>query len=193
MPKRIHPAVAGAQPFQLAERNPPAGRLLADKRGKERLASVLSRYPEKRGALLPMLHYAHERRGWLSPADMEEIAEALELTPAYVQSVATFYTMYNKHPVGTWLVQVCTNISCYLNGAVEVFERFLEATGTHPGETSADGLFTCMEAECLGACGFATVAQINDEYWEELTPDRVPQVVLELRRRAGHRPAEPEG
>ncbi len=183
MAKRIHPAVVGAQPYQLAERDPPDGPLFADEEGRDRLEKALGRYPEKRGALLPLLNYAHERRGWISTEDMGEIAAALELTPAYVHSVATFYTMYNKHPTGTWLVQVCTNISCHLNGADEVFERFLAETGTRPGETSEDGLFTCMEVECLGACGFATVAQINDEYWEELTPDRVADVLDELRLR----------
>lgn len=189
MARRIHPSVAGAQPFQLAERDPPRGPLFADEAGRDRLEMALSRYPETRGALLPMLNYAHERRGWLSPDDLREIAAALELTPAYVRSVASFYTMYNRHPVGTWLVQVCTNISCHLRGADAVFARFLEATGTRPGETSEDGLFTCIEAECLGACGFATVAQINDEYWEELTPEKVPGVVSELRERAnGGRP-----
>lgn len=184
MAKRIHPAVVGAQPYQLAQREAAEGPLLADGEGRDRLEKALGRYPEKRGALLPLLNYAQERRGWISPADMREIADALGLTPAYVHSVATFYTMYQEHPVGRWLIQVCTNISCHLNGADEVFERFLAETGTRAGETSEDGLFTCLEVECLGACGFATVAQINDEYWERITPESVPEVVEELRRRS---------
>ncbi|MGH7542056.1 MAG: NADH-quinone oxidoreductase subunit NuoE [Gemmatimonadota bacterium] len=190
MSRKIHPAVAGAQPFQRAEREAIEGPILDTPEGRERLASTLSRYPVKRAALLPLLGFVQEKKGWVSPADMVEVAAALDLTPAYVRSVATFYTMYNKHPVGRYLVQVCTNISCHLNRAEEVLRRFLEETGTREGEISDDGLFTVIEAECLGACGFATVAQINDEYWEEITPERVPEVVAGLRARAGNgRPA----
>ncbi len=184
MAKRIHPAVAGAQPYMGAEKEPPDGPVFGTDEGRERLEMILGRYPDRKAALLPCLNYVQERRGWVRPEDMVEVAEVLDLTPAFVRSVATFYTMYNKHPVGTYLVQVCTNISCHLNRAEAVFERFLEETGTRPGETSEDGLFTVLEVECLGACGFATVAQINDEYWESLTPESVPEVLDELRRRA---------
>lgn len=180
MARRIHPAVSGAQPFQLAERPQPEGPLFGTEEGRERLASSISRYPEKRAALLPMLGYAQERRGWVSDADMEEIAGALDLTPAYVRSVATFYTMYNKHPVGRHFIQVCTNISCHLNRADEVFETFLEKTGTRPGEISEDGRFTCIEAECLGACGFATAVQINERYYENVAPETVSEILAGL-------------
>jgi len=175
----VHPAVASAQPFMLAEKRPVV-RLFADDEGRGRLEKVLSRYPEKRAALLPLLGYAQERNGWVSPEAMREVAAELELTPAYVYSVATFYTMYNKRPVGTHLIQVCTNIACHLNRAGEVFRRFLEECGTGPGEVSEDGRFTVMEAECLGACGFATAVQINDEYFENVTPDSVPAIVARL-------------
>ena len=151
----IHPAVVPAQAFQLEE-------------GKDRLEKAISRYPEKKAALLPMLAYAQERNGWISQQSMEEIGEALELTPAYVRSVATFYTMYNKHPTGRHLVQVCTCISCLLDEGEEVFERFLQETGTRAGEVSEDGKFTVIEAECLGACGFATAVQVNDRYYENV-------------------------
>ncbi len=179
MGKRIHPAVAGAQPFQTANLRPTEV-LLEDDEGRERLESTVSRYPDKKAALLPLLSYAQERNGWVSPAAMEEIAAHLEVTPAYVHSVASFYTMYNKHPVGRHLIQVCTNIACHLNGADAVMRRFLEETGTGPGETSEDGRFTVMEAECLGACGFATAVQINDEYFENVMPDTVPDVLDRL-------------
>ncbi len=189
MAREIHPAVAGAQPFMLADREQDRGALFASEEGRARLEAVLGRYPEKRGALLPLLNYAQERRGWVSAESMVEIAEALDLTPAYVHSVASFYTMYNKHPVGRYLVQVCTNIACHLNRADEVLERFLAETDTRPGETSADGLFTVMEVECLGACGFATVVQVNDEYLEDVSPEVVPELVRELAARR----AEPDG
>lgn len=179
MKKQIHPAVVSAQPFQVADLRP-TDRLFGDEEGADRLQKALSRYPEKRAALLPMLGYAQERNGWVSDAAMEEIAEALDLAPAYVRSVATFYTMYNKHPVGRHLIQVCTCISCHLNEAEEVFERFLADTGTRAGEVSEDGRFTVIEAECLGACGFATAVQVNDRYLENVTPGDVPAILEDL-------------
>ena len=133
--KDIHPAVVSAQPFQLA-RQRPVERLFEDEEGRDRLAKAVSRYPEKRGALLPMLAYAQERNGWISDENMEEIAGALELTPAYVRSVATFYTMYARRPIGKYWIQVCTCISCHVNQGHEVFEAFLEQTGTRAGEVS---------------------------------------------------------
>lgn len=184
----LHPAVAGSQPYMLADRQGAASSdepLFESEAGRERLEKILSRYPSKRPALLPLLNYAQERNGWVSGRAMVEIAGVLALTPAYVHSVATFYTMYNRRPIGRYLVQVCTNIACHLNRGEEVMERFLEEIGTRPGETSEDGLFTVMEVECLGACGFATVVQINDEYVEDVTPEKVPGIVKDLRDRAG--------
>ena len=177
--RKIHPAVVSAQPFQVDELRPIAT-LFDDDEGRGRLEKASSRYPEKKAALLPMLGYAQERNGWVSPENMQEIATVLDLTPAYVRSVATFYTMYNKRPVGKYLVQVCTCISCHLNDADEVFQRFLDQVGVQPGEVSEDGRFTVMEAECLGACGFPTAVQINDRYFEDVTPDTVADVLEEL-------------
>ncbi|WP_419937458.1 NADH-quinone oxidoreductase subunit NuoE [Candidatus Palauibacter sp.] len=181
MSRRIHPAVVGAQPFQLTARETFDGPIFETEEGKHRLEAALSRYPTKQAALLPMLGFVQSVKGWVEPADMVEIAEALDLTPAYVHSIATFYTMYNRHPVGRHFVQVCTNISCHLNGAEEVLHGFLAETGTREGEISEDGEFTVIEAECLGACGFATVVQVNDRYLEEVTPGRVPEIVAKLR------------
>ena len=179
MKREIHPAVVSAQAFQVADLRP-VEKLFVDEEGQDRLEKALSRYPEKRAALLPMLAYAQERNGWISADQMEEIAGVLDLTPAYVRSVATFYTMYNKHPVGRHLIQVCTCISCHLHEADEVFARFLKETGTRAGEVSEDGRFTVMEAECLGACGFATAVQVNERYLENVSPDDVPGILEEL-------------
>ena len=115
---------------------------------------------------------------------MDRVAELLDLSPAYVRGVATFYTMYNKRPVGRHLVQVCTNISCNLCGADEVLAAFLESTGTELGETSGDGDFTVIEAECLAACGFPTCVQINSRYFENVTPADVPEILEHLRGQA---------
>jgi NADH:ubiquinone oxidoreductase subunit E len=124
---------------------------------------------------------AQELRGYVSPGTMDEVAALLDLSPAYVRGVATFYTMYNKRPVGRFLIQVCTNISCSLCGGDDVLRAFLNNTGTELGETSEDGLFTVVEAECLAACGFPTTVQINSRYYENVTPKDVPEILERLK------------
>ena len=173
---------ACSYPYQLAEKHPE--RPLFEGPYRERLDKIKSRYPDAQGALLPALNLAQEIHGWLSPDDMDRVAEELGLSPVYVRGVATFYTMYNKAPVGTYLVQVCTNVCCNICGADEVMEAFLAHTGTEPGQISADGHFTCIEAECLGACGFPTAVQINERYYENVTAEQVPAILERLRSRA---------
>jgi NADH-quinone oxidoreductase E subunit len=170
-----------AYPYQRAERDPDAP--LFEGPYRKRLDKILSRYPNKRAALLPVLNLAQEIRGHLSQEAMERVAEALELSPATVRGVATFYTMYNKRPVGRHLIQVCTNVSCNLCGGHEVFESFLDHTGTEPGQNSEDGEFTVIEAECLGACGFPTAVQINNRYFENVEPGDVPAILEQVRKR----------
>jgi NADH-quinone oxidoreductase E subunit len=174
-----HASVAGTLPYQIAERNPDAPIFVGEY--EERLKKVLTRYPDSQAALLPALHIAQEIRGFLSPETMDEVATRLDLPPAYVRGVATFYTMYNLRPVGKYLIQVCTNISCNLCGGEEVMHAFLERTGTESGEISADGLYTVIEVECLGACGFPTVVQINEKFYENVKPDDVPAILAELK------------
>jgi NADH-quinone oxidoreductase E subunit len=173
-----HASVAGTLPYQVAERDPEAP--LFEGPYAERLEKILSRYPDQQAALLPALHMAQEIRGHLSPATLDSVAERLGLAPAYVRGVATFYTMYNLAPVGKYLIQVCTNISCNLCGGDQVMEAFLEHTGTDAGEISANGLWTVMEVECLGACGFPTVVQINEKFYENIRPEDVPAVLAVL-------------
>lgn len=175
-----HPGASCSLPYILARRDPDAP--LFEGPYLQRFEKILSRYPNKRAALLPVLGLAQEVRGHLSPESMDRVAELLELSPAYVRGVATFYTMYNKRPVGRYLIQVCTNVACNLCGADDVFRAFLEATGTEPGETSDDGLFTVVEVECLGACGFPTAVQINERYFENVVPEAVPAILDRLRR-----------
>jgi NADH-quinone oxidoreductase E subunit len=146
------------------------------------LDELLTHYPTKMAALLPALWMVQDDRGWVSDAAMAEVAEVLELTPAYVKGVVTFYTMYHQHPVGKNFVQVCTTSPCNVCGAEDVVRAFLKATGcSELGQTSPDGKFTVIEVECLGACGFATPVQINDELIESVTPDKVPALVAERR------------
>jgi NADH-quinone oxidoreductase E subunit len=149
---------------------------------RRRLDAVLAKYPTKAGALLPALWIVQEKHGWISAAGMAEVAEVLGLTAAYVKGVVTFYTMYHQHQVGTHFVQVCTTTPCNVCGAERVVEAFLKATGARrPGETSPDGKWTVVEAECLGACGFATPVMINDDFIEGVTPESVPTLVARYR------------
>jgi len=176
-----HPAASASYPYMLADKHPDAP--LFEGVYGERLAKIRSLYPNAQGALMPALNLAQEIRGHLSSQTMDEVAATLDLAPAYVRGVATFYTMYNKRPVGRFLVQVCTNISCNLCGAEEVLAAFLEQTETEMGETSADGDFTVIEAECLAACGFPTCVQINSRYYENVDASGVPELIARLRER----------
>jgi NADH-quinone oxidoreductase E subunit len=177
-----HASGAGTLPYMLAEKRPEAP--LFEGEYQERLDKILTRYPTKQAALLPALALAQEIRGHVSPESMDRVAELLGLSPAYVRGVTTFYTMYNKRPVGRHLVQVCTNISCNLAGADEVVDAFLRYTDTELGETSEDGNFTVIEAECLAACGFPTCVQINSRYYENVTPAEVPKIIEHLKSAA---------
>lgn len=175
-----HAAGAASYPYMLAEKRPDAK--LFEGPYRERFDKIVSRYPDKQAALLPALNLAQEIRGHVSPETMDEVGDLLGLPPAYVRGVATFYTMYNKRPVGRFLIQVCTNISCNLCGAEEVMEAFLRYANTEAGETSEDGDFTVIEAECLAACGFPTCVQINSRYYENVTPADVPAICERLRK-----------
>jgi len=177
-----HACAAASHPYMLADKEPEAPLFEGDH--QVRFEKILTRYPNKQGALLPALALAQEVRGHVSVDSMDRVAELLELSPAYVRGVATFYTMYNKRPVGRYLVQVCTNISCNLCGADEVMEAFLRYTDTEQGETSDDGNFTVIEAECLAACGFPTGVQINSRYYENVTPADVPKIIEHLKAEA---------
>jgi NADH-quinone oxidoreductase E subunit len=174
-----HPSGSATFPYMLADKNAEAP--LFEGPYKDRFEKILTRYPNKQAALLPTLGLAQEVRGHVSPQTMDRVAELLGLSPAYVRGVTTFYTMYNKRPVGRFLIQVCTNISCNLCGADDVMEAFLRYTDTEMGETSEDGYFTVVEAECLAACGFPTCVQINSRYYENVTPADVPKIIEHLK------------
>ena len=145
---------------------------------RQRLDDLLTRYPTKVAALLPALWMVQEARGWVSEAGMAEVAAALGVTPAYVKGVVTFYTMYNQHPVGKHLIQVCTTTPCHVCGAEDVVNAFLQQTGCGElGVTSDDGRYTVIEVECLGACGFATPVMVNSDFIESVSADRVADVL----------------
>ena len=146
------------------------------------LNDIISRYPEKRAALLPALWMVQQDRGWISEDAMREVGDQLGCTAAYVKGVVTFYTMYHQHPVGKHFIQVCTTSPCLCAGADDVVKAFLEHTGCKElGLTSADGKYTVIEVECLGACGFATPVQINEDCVENVTPAKVPGILAGLK------------
>ena len=149
---------------------------------QEEIRKVAKQYPQSRSAILPALRLAQERHGgWLPPEAFEEVGDALGLTPAYCESVASFYDMFHLRPVGRHLVEVCTNICCALRGAQPVLEAFERELGVRPGETTEDGEFTLRAVECLGGCGWPTIVAIDDYHRQSVQAEDVPAIVEELR------------
>src|SRR6266702_3650741 len=131
---------------------------------------------------MPALRLAQEAHGgWLPPEALAEVAEALDLTPAYCKAVASFYDMYHLAPVGRHVVEVCTNLSCALVGAQRVVDALRDELGIEPGETTEDGVVTLRTIECAGGCGYAPVVVIDERYREPVAPEDVPALVEELR------------
>jgi len=158
--------------------------LVFSSESQDRIKKILGRYPNKMAACLPLLYVAQEEFGHVSPEAMDLVAATLELPPTHVYGVATFYTMYNKKKVGRYHVQACTNVSCMLCGGYDVLGRLKKKLGIQPGETTRDGLFTLTEVECLACCGTAPAVQINDEIHELVSPDKVDDLIDELKARA---------
>ena len=150
----------------------------------DEIQTIAALYPQRRSAVMPALRLAQERYGWLPPDAFREVAEALELTPAYCQAIASFYDMFHLEPVGRHTIEVCTNVSCALVGAQQVLEAFEQELGVHPGETTEDGEFTLRAVECAGGCGWGTVVSVDHRYREPVRPEDVPAIVEELRNGA---------
>jgi NADH-quinone oxidoreductase subunit E len=139
-------------------------------------------YPDSRSAVMPALRLAQELHGgWLPPEALREVADALDLTPAYCKAIASFYDMYHLAPVGRHTVEVCTNLACALVGAQRVVEALAEELGVAPGETTGDGEITFRMIECAGGCGYAPVVVVDGRYREPVRPEDVPALVEELR------------
>jgi NADH-quinone oxidoreductase subunit E len=147
----------------------------------DEIREVAQQYPESRSAVLPALRIAQERYGWLSRAALEQVADALDLTPAYCMSVASFYDMFHLEPVGKHVVEVCTNVCCGLANAQAVLEAFERELGVGPGETTSDGEITLRAVECLGGCSTPTIVAVDHRYRQSVTPDDVAAIVGELR------------
>lgn len=149
-----------------------------------RFDALVQKYPARRSALVPMLLYAQDEIGYLSDAVIAEVAERIGITELEVRNVATYYSMLRFKPAGKYNVQVCTNISCMLRGAYDLFERFQDELGIGHKGVTPDGLFSLEEVECIGACCWAPAIQVNYEFHDELNPDSVPGILAEYRGKA---------
>jgi NADH-quinone oxidoreductase subunit E len=146
------------------------------------IQKILTRYPTKQAALLPVLWVAQETWGWISKEAAEEVARLLDLPASHVDGVLTFYTMYNLRPVGRNLLQVCTSISCHLAGAADLIQHCRTRLNIGPEETSQDGKFTLVEVECIAGCDKAPSIMVNDAYYEPMDRARFGELIDRLAR-----------
>jgi NADH-quinone oxidoreductase subunit E len=149
-----------------------------------RLDALVEKYPVKRSALIPMLLYAQDEVGYLSDAVIAEVADRIGITELDVRNVATYYSMLRFKPAGKFNIQVCTNISCMLRGAYDVYERFQQELGIGNKGVTADGIFSLEEVECIGACAWAPAIQVNYEFLDEVQPDLVSGILEGYRGKA---------
>ncbi len=145
------------------------------------LDRLLKRYPDKRAALLPALHLAQREFGWISREVMRYLGELLDIPVTEILDTVTFYTMFKTTPMGKYHIQVCSTLSCALRGSREVYEHLVQKLNIRDGEVTADGRFSLMKVECLGSCGTAPVVQINDDYYENITLEKLDQILAELK------------
>ncbi|KAI9470696.1 MAG: thioredoxin-like [2Fe-2S] ferredoxin-domain-containing protein [Benjaminiella poitrasii] len=152
---------------------------------KKRMKEILKKYPEqyKKAAIMPLLDLGQRQHGFTSISVMNEVARLLEVPPMRVYEVATFYTMYNRQPVGKYFLQLCTTTPCQLGGcgSTKILKTIKENLGIEVGETTKDGKFTLVEVECAGACVNAPVMAINDDYYEDLTPETTEKLLENLK------------
>ena len=146
---------------------------------------IKKKYPVEGSAVMDILYLAQDEFGYINEDVISYVADLLEMPTTRVEEVATFYTMYNKKSVGKYHIQVCHNLTCTLMGAETILEHIEEKLGIKVGETTKDGLFTISEVECLGACGTAPVMQVNETYYEKLTPEKIDQILEELKKKSG--------
>jgi len=158
---------------------------------EQQVNEMVARYPEPRGAVMPLLHLVQEREGFVSLQAEAWIAERLGLTGSFVHGILSFYTMYRTEASGNHLLQLCTTVSCMLRGCDPVLAHIKKRLGVEVGETTADGLFTLVTVECLGSCGTGPVMQVNDDYYEDLDIPRVDALLDALAR--GERPTPGPG
>ncbi len=149
---------------------------------EKRIEELKVRYPDKRSAVMPALYIAQEELGHISNQAIHWVAEKIETTPSHVMEVATFYTMYYKKPVGKYHFQVCRTLSCAIRGAKGLCETLKQQFHINPGEVSDDGMWSYEEVECLGSCGTAPMCEINDRFFENLTPQKLKEIIAAIEK-----------
>lgn len=154
--------------------------MIIDQHISQRIDELRPQFPTQQALLLPLLHAMQEKEGWISKDAIKEAASFLQLPLARVEEVVSFYTMYNRKPVGKQHIQVCTNIACFLKGADHLMACLEKRLGIHDGQTTADGRYTLSSVECLAACGTAPVMQVNKDYHENLDEKSLGQVMDRL-------------
>jgi NADH-quinone oxidoreductase E subunit len=147
----------------------------------KKFAETVNRYPKKEAAMLPVLYLAQQEFGHLGPEAIEYVARLMGQSPARVHGVVSFYTMLNTKPIGRHHIQVCRTLSCALRGAEQLTGLLKKTLGIEVGQTTADGRFTLSEVECLASCGTAPMMQIDDDYYENLTDDKVTEILASLK------------
>lgn len=142
---------------------------------------IVQRYPHKRATLLPALHLAQREFGWISREVMRYLSELLDIPVTEILDTVTFYTMFKTKPTGKYHIQICSTLSCALRGSRKVYEHLVKKLNIREGEVTADGKFSLMKVECLGSCGTAPVVQINDKYYENMSLEKLDQILAELK------------
>ena len=153
------------------------------KETEDKFRHLVSIYPRKRSALIPMLLLAQKEDGYIKPAAIDYVARYLDLNPSEVDSIMSFYTLLRRRPVGKYHIMICTNLSCLLRGSDEIEACVKRKLGVNLGEVTADGLFSAIEFECLASCTTAPVIQINGEFYENLNVRKTEEILDELRKR----------
>jgi NADH-quinone oxidoreductase subunit E len=152
---------------------------LSDK-AEKRMVEIIGKYPDKKSAVMPALYMAQEELGHVTQDAINWVSEKVGLSPVHVMEVATFYTMYYKKPVGQYHFQVCRTLSCALRGAKKITEHLEDKLGVCAHEVTPDGMFSFEEVECLGSCGTAPMCQVNDVFFENLTPEKLDELMKQL-------------
>lgn len=146
----------------------------------DQIQEVQKKYPKKESAIMPLLWIAQKKIGWISKDIIKYVADILEISPSKVEGVATFYTMFFKKPMGKYHIQVCTNVSCMLREGTKIFQHISNKLNIKHMETTQDGKFSLEEVECIGACGGAPTIAINEDYYENMSIEKVDKILEEL-------------
>jgi NADH-quinone oxidoreductase E subunit len=148
---------------------------------RKKIEETLKKYPTKKAAVMPVLYIAQEQNGWVSGEVMKEVASVLEISAEDVLGVVTFYTMYHQKPVGKYHLQVCTNVSCMLRGAHQLYDHVKQKLSIDNGGVTEDNLFSLEEVECMGSCGTAPMIAVNEDFFENLTVEKTDQILESLK------------